>query len=232
MTILAVIPARYGATRLPGKPLADIGGKPMIVRVWERVSAARGIDRVVVATDDERIAAAVAGAGGEVALTGACVSGTDRVARVARTLRAEVVVNVQGDEPFIEPQVVERVISGLGGIQTAMVPLDGDPGDPARVKVVCDVTGRALYFSRLAIPRAGPWMLHLGVYAFTAEVLDTISRLAPSDLERSESLEQLRWMEAGFPVQLVRVDSASRSVDTPQDLRDAQARWIRENPSV
>ena len=227
--VVAVIPARYAASRLPGKPLADIGGKPMVVRVWERVSAARGIDRVVVATDDHRIAAAVEKAGGEVQVTPECVSGTDRVAYVARALGAQVVVNVQGDEPFIEPEVVERVASGVGAIQTAMVPLIGDPADPARVKVVHDVTGRALYFSRLAVPRGGPWMLHLGVYAFTAEVLDAIARLAPSDLERSEGLEQLRWMEAGFPVQMVRVDSGSLSVDTPDDLRRAQERWAREN---
>lgn len=230
--VLAVIPSRIGSTRLPGKALAPIGGVPMVVRVWERVRAAGAVDHVVVATEDEEIRHAVARAGGEVVMTGPCATGTDRVAQAARHFQADVVVNVQGDEPFVEPEVVDAVATAVDGIQTVCVSLDGDPEDPARVKVVTDVTGRALYFSRLPVPRGGPWQLHLGLYAFPADLLDTISRLAPSPLERAEGLEQLRWLEAGLPIRVVPVVSRSLSVDTPADLERARARWAAEHPEV
>lgn len=223
--VLAVIPARFASTRLPGKALADIGGVPMIVHVWRRVCAARGIDRVLVATDDPRIGSAVARVGAEVALTGPCVSGTDRVAEAARGSGARVVVNVQGDEPFIEPDDVSRVAAAVceaTPITTGVAPLTGDPADPARVKVVRDHAGRALFFSRLPIPLGGPWSLHVGLYAFDAAVLARLASLAPSALEGSERLEQLRWLEAGYSIGTVPVSGAALSVDTPADLDRAR----------
>jgi len=204
----------------------------MVVHVWRRVRAATQVDRVVVATDDEAIRHAVAHAGGEVVMTGRCATGTDRVAEAARHYHADVVVNVQGDEPFVEPEVVDTVATAVDCIQTLCAPLEADAEDPSRVKVVHDVTGRALYFSRLPIPRGGPWQVHLGLYAFPRDLLETISRLAPSPLERAESLEQLRWLEAGLPVRVVPVTSRSFSVDTPADLERARARWADEHPEV
>lgn len=229
--VLAVIPARMASTRLPGKPLADIGGAPMVVRVWERVRRTEGIDRVLVATDDPRIAEAARARGAEVVLTGDCASGTDRVAEAARFTGALRVVNVQGDEPFVEPADIARVVAAVTEatpIATASAPLEADVEDPARVKVVCDPSGRALYFSRLPIPRGGPWLLHVGLYAFTAPVLQAVASLPPSPLERAEGLEQLRWLEAGYRIRVVAVPTGPVSVDTPDDLARAQARYARD----
>ncbi|MFZ5479971.1 MAG: 3-deoxy-manno-octulosonate cytidylyltransferase [Myxococcota bacterium] len=225
--ILAVIPARYDSTRLPGKALAEIGGTPMVVRVWERVRRARGVGRVVVATDDERIARAAASYGAEVVMTGTCASGTDRVAAAALGQGARVVVNVQGDEPFVEPDHVDLLADAVTAdtpIATLSAPLLGDPADPARVKVVCDARGRALYFSRQPLPRA---RLHLGLYAFSAEALAGCTALPPSPLEQAERLEQLRWLEAGWAIRVVPVAKATLSVDTPADLERARAMAAR-----
>lgn len=229
--VLAVIPARYDSGRLPGKALADIGGRPMVVRVWERVCAAEGVDRVAVATDDDRIAAVVTSAGGEVLRTGRCASGTERVAAAVRGLRGlALVVNVQGDEPLIDPRTITVVAQAAASgpraaITTAAAPLPGDPGDPARVKVVTDRAGRALYFSRTPIPTRGPWLLHCGIYAFTPPTLRRLTRLPPSALEESEGLEQLRWLDAGWRLQVVPVPVPHPSVDTPADLDRARAAW-------
>lgn len=226
--VLVVIPARYDSSRLPGKALADIGGAPMVVRVWERVRRAEGVDRVLVATDDARIADAVRQRGGDVVVTGPCESGTDRVALAARGSGARVVVNVQGDEPFLEPADVARVASAVNEanpIATAAAPLEAGAEDPARVKVVCDAEGRALYFSRAPIPTGGPFRLHVGMYAFTADALERIARLPPSPLERAERLEQLRWLEAGMRIRVVPVPAGPVSVDTPADLERARALW-------
>ena len=226
--VLVVIPARFDSSRLPGKPLADIGGAPMVVRVWERARRAEGIDRVLVATDDARIAAAVRDRGGEAVLTGPCESGTDRVAVAAQGTGARVVVNVQGDEPFVEPTDVARVAAAVNEanpIATAAAPLVDGVDDPARVKVVCDSDGRALYFSRAPIPSGGPWRLHVGLYAYTADALSRVARLPPSPLERSERLEQLRWLEAGMRIRVVSVPAGPVSVDTPADLERARAIW-------
>lgn len=228
--VLAVIPARYASTRLPGKALAELGGVPMVVRVWDRVRRAEGIDRVLVATDDARVAAAVRAHGGDVVMTGPCVSGTDRVAEAARSRGARLVVNVQGDEPFIEPSDISRVaaaVTDAAPIATAAAPLTEGVEDPARVKVVCDDAGRALYFSRQPIPYGGPWRLHVGIYAFTAAALEAVAGLPPSPLERAERLEQLRWLEAGFRVRVVAVPNATLSIDTPEDLARARARLVR-----
>ncbi len=224
--VLAVIPARYASVRLPGKALADIGGVPMIVRVWEQVRRASSIDEVLIATDDLRIAEVARSAGAAVVMTGPCASGTDRVAEAVRGRAASVVVNVQGDEPFIDPDDIARVagaVSNDAAIVTAGCALFDAADDPARVKVVCDSAGRALYFSRSAIPHGGPWTLHVGIYAFLPRVIQELTALPSSPLERGERLEQLRWLEAGYRVRVVPVRGASLSVDTPVDLERARA---------
>jgi 3-deoxy-manno-octulosonate cytidylyltransferase (CMP-KDO synthetase) len=232
--VLAVIPARYASTRLPGKALADIGGVPMVVRVWERARLAPGVDRVLVATDDPRIADAVTTFGAEVVLTGPCASGTDRVAEAVRGLDADVVVNVQGDEPFLDPADVARVAAAVSAetpIATGGCPLLAEVDAPSRVKVVCNSAGEALYFSRLPIPLGGPWTLHVGLYAFAAPTLQALAALPPSGLEGSERLEQLRWMEAGHRLRVVPVHGPTLSVDTPADLVAARLRFAAEAQS-
>jgi 3-deoxy-manno-octulosonate cytidylyltransferase (CMP-KDO synthetase) len=247
VTTLAVIPARFASTRFPGKPLARETGQTMIQHVYDRVATARGIDLVVVATDDGRILQAVADFGGEAVMTRTDhFSGTDRVAEAASAAGlgpADLVLNVQGDEPEIEPAsldaLVETMLRGRGtsSIGTIAAPFDdagpregaGSPLDPNCVKVVMDGAGRALYFSRSPIPyprdtrgvvdAPSRWLLHMGVYAFRAGTLAEIAggRLAPSRLERTESLEQLRWLEAGYPIAVAVVDHRSVGIDTPED---------------
>jgi 3-deoxy-manno-octulosonate cytidylyltransferase (CMP-KDO synthetase) len=234
--VVAILPARMGSVRLVGKMLADLGGVPLIVRTWQRARAAVGVDRVVVATDDDAIAAACTAAGAEVVRTGECASGTDRVAAaaVALDLRADdVVVNVQGDEPFVDPAHVAAIAAAVGPespIATGAVPLADDPSDPARVKVVCDDHGRALYFSRQPIPSGGPFRLHLGVYAFRADALSAVAALPVAALESSERLEQLRWLAAGWPIRVVPLIGEPLSVDTFEDLARARAR-LSASPS-
>ena len=229
--IVAIIPARSASARLPGKVLADIGGAPMVVRVWERVFAARGVDAVYVATDDDAVAQAVLAHGGRVLRTGPASNGTLRVAAAAASLSPAptVVVNVQGDEPFVEPSLVtdlaDAVVRGAA-IATASAPLDAAEASKAsRVKVVTDASGRALYFSRAPIPTRGPYRVHVGVYAFEARTLARVAALAPSPLEQAEQLEQLRWLEAGVPIQVLTVADAGLAVDTADDLQRARARW-------
>jgi len=243
MSLRVVIPARYASTRLPGKPLADIAGQPMIVRVAAAARRAK-TDGVWVATDDERIAAAVRQHGFDAVMTRANhVSGTDRIAEVADQLGwddADVVVNVQGDEPLLEPALIEAVAAALHGdpdaaMATAAHPLSAaaDLFNPNVVKVVCDVRGRALYFSRAPIPwdrdRSAvmrdelpadlPAQRHIGLYAYRVSFLRRFGQLAPSPLERCESLEQLRVLWHGYPIQVVPVDHPpAPGVDTPEDL--------------
>lgn len=231
--VLAVIPARYGATRFPGKPLAQLWGKPMVQHVWERCSQAQGVDHVIVATDDDRIAAACRTFGAEAVLTDpALPSGTDRVARAALAHpECDVVLNVQGDEPAIEPEVISSVAALMRRshvqIGTAVVPQapDTDFERPHVVKAVVAQDGRALYFSRSIIPylrnqpEAGTiHFRHLGIYGFQRDILHKLVALPPSPLEKVESLEQLRWLEAGYAIHTVSVRSRSVGVDTPEDL--------------
>lgn len=242
MPVLAVIPARLGSTRLSRKPLQLLGGIPLVVRVVERVCGFGLADMVVVATDAEAVAEAVAGAGVAVAMTAPDLeSGTDRVAAVASLpayAGCDVVVNVQGDEPFLPREAFEGAVRRVRGgedIGTAAAPLDPESaGDPGRVKVVTDLAGRALYFSRAVIPHwrddgppaAGTYWQHLGIYAMRRGTLARWQRLTPTRLERAERLEQLRALEHGLTIGVARLtEPAPPGIDTPDDLRRAEAFW-------
>ncbi|MDH4121589.1 MAG: 3-deoxy-manno-octulosonate cytidylyltransferase [Deltaproteobacteria bacterium] len=235
--ILGVIPARYGSTRFPGKPLALLAGKPMIQHVVERARRAGSLDRVVVATDDQRIAQAVEAFGGEVVLTGDHPTGTDRIAEAARLVERStpvgMVVNVQGDEPLLDPADLDRLTAGLAAdpqahMATLVYPLKDEEEfhDPNVVKVTLDARGRALYFSRAPIPfPRGEGTLgwrHLGVYAFRRNFLAEFARMAPTPLAQRESLEQLRALENGHAIQCIQAGSFSIGVDTPGDLAKAE----------
>lgn len=240
---LALIPARYASTRFPGKPLADMAGKTMIQRVYERVTGCKEIDRAVVATDDERIFDHVKSFGGEVVMTRADhTSGTDRVAEAAALFpEAKIVVNVQGDEPFIAPQQIAAVVAPFTDpeimITTLAHPITDERAllSPNVVKVIRNPEGKALYFSRHAVPYlrdipVGQWILagkhlqHLGVYAYRAPVLPELTALPQGDLEAAESLEQLRWLAAGYTIHVGITNLPAVGIDTPEDLRRAQER--------
>jgi 3-deoxy-manno-octulosonate cytidylyltransferase (CMP-KDO synthetase) len=233
--VAVIIPARFGASRFPGKPLADLGGKPVIAHVVERALRARGADVVAVATDDERIAEAARQAGAQVVITGPAATGTDRVAQAARALspRPDVVVNLQGDEPMLEPQAVEAVIRAvLEGAEIATLARPLDPEEwvgTQAVKVVTDARGDALYFSRAPIPhRRGGGMpalarAHVGIYGFTADALERFAALPAGRLEQEEALEQLRALEQGLRIRVVDTNYAGFGVDTPEDLERARA---------
>ncbi len=231
MLVTAVIPARFASTRFPGKPLAMIGGKPMIQWVYEAARAARSIDRVLIATDDDRIAAAAEGFGAPLARTAAELrNGTERVAAVMRASAepGDLWLNIQGDEPLLVGDDLDAVVAALHGSDAAAatlaVPLAEDQvEDPNCVKVVRDVRGDALYFSRSPIPYArnaghvAP-LLHIGVYALRRDTLERYAQREPTPLERAESLEQLRLLEHGERMAVVVRDSQLVGVDTPEDL--------------
>lgn len=235
--VAVVIPARYGASRLPGKPLARIDGRPMIWYVWQNAVKSRCASRAVVATDDERIAEAVRGFGGEVRMTSpACASGTDRVAEAARLLPEEILINLQGDEPLMHPSVIDAVAGPLiadPGVRMSTAALvRDDPKEfvrPSVVKVVVDARGDALYFSRSPVPHYrdsgfGRFRKHLGIYGYRKDFLLALSSLPPSSLEEAERLEQLRVLENGFKIRVVDVEFDSVGVDTPEDLRAVETR--------
>jgi 3-deoxy-manno-octulosonate cytidylyltransferase (CMP-KDO synthetase) len=238
-SVVAVIPARYESTRLPGKPLADLHGKPMIQRVYEQTARASGVDRVLVATDDERIRNAVRQFGGEVVMTSPKHrTGTDRIAEVARGLDAKIVVNVQGDLPLLDPEMIDVAVTPLvedDGVpmSTLQTPIrdEEELRNPNVVKVVSDRDGFALYFSRSPIPfwrDEQPRGLtlaqrHIGLYVYQRDFLTAFARLAPTPLEEAEKLEQLRALEWGFRIKVCEVPEASIEVDTMQDLERARA---------
>lgn len=238
--VVCAIPARYASTRLPGKPLREIAGRPMIEHVYRRAAAARGVDRVVVLTDDARIERAVAAFGGEVEMTPTdCRSGTDRIAWAARGWDAFAVVNVQGDEPLLDAELVGRIArhlqtSGEGMVTAATRASEADLHDPDKVKVVLAGSGHALYFSRAPIPfprepgHATVWR-HLGIYGYSRDTLLQLARLAPTPLEETESLEQLRALENGIPIRVLEAESAPIGVDTEDDLQKVEA--LLANPS-
>lgn len=238
-TVWAVIPARYGSTRFPGKPLAMLAGKSMIQHVVERTGRTPEVDRVLVATDDERIAEAVRGFGGEVVLTGEAATGTDRIAEALERMGAETalpdwVLNVQGDEPLVDPADLHSLVAGLlatpdGVMGTLVHPLrsEGELLDANVVKAVLDAQGRALYFSRSAVPHPrGDGELglrHMGIYLYRRDFLQRFHAMPPTPLSQREQLEQLRALENGYPIHCFTAQSLGFGVDVPGDLAQAEA---------
>jgi len=233
LDVVGIIPARLAATRLPNKPLADIGGKPMIVHVWRRARKAASLQEVWVATPDVAIVEAVEREGGKALLTSQQHrTGTDRVAEAARLLGLPpeaIVVNIQGDEPLLEAESIDRMVQLLQAdpaldMASVMCPCPKESlDDPACVKVVCGRNGDALYFSRSRIPyprqeSSVPVMQHMGLYAYRNRFLQLFTTLEPTPLECTESLEQLRALEWGYRIRMARVEKASIAVDTPEDL--------------
>ena len=252
MTITAIIPARYGSTRFPGKALADLCGKPMIQHVYERTSQARHLSQVIVATDDQRIADAVTRFGGAVAMTSPDhETGTDRLAEVAQGLTSDIIVNVQGDEPLIDPamidQAVEPFLSDAGlqmGTLKCRITCLHDFLSPNVVKVVTDVNNDALYFSRSPLPffrdkwqdlkddafASGKLLCykHVGLYVYQRDFLIRYAALTPTPLELAEKLEQLRALENGVRIKVVETSFESLGVDTPEDLTKARERLLKQ----
>lgn len=242
MEVVALIPARYGSTRFPGKPLALLRGKPMIQHVYEQTCLVRGLSAVLVATDDEQIAQVVRACGGKVVMTRADhPTGTDRLAEVARTLTADVIVNVQGDLPFFPPAMVEDAVATLTRATTAAMATVKTPiwevdewRNPNVVKVVTDRDGVALYFSRSPIPfrrdsqrvedvgRIPLGYRHIGLYVYRREFLLTFTQLARTELEQTEQLEQLRALEWGYKIVVSETERPTIEVDTPEDLQRAE----------
>jgi 3-deoxy-manno-octulosonate cytidylyltransferase (CMP-KDO synthetase) len=239
MGVTVVIPARYASTRFPGKPLADLCGKPMIQWVYERSALCKSVDRVIVATDDDRIARTVDSFGGDVVMTRSDHStGTDRLAEVAAGLDDELIVNVQGDEPLIDPSMIHAAVAPLlldssipmGTLKTPLTCLE-EYRNPNVVKVVTDLQGFALYFSRAPIPyprdfNAGldqRWhelatARHIGLYVYRREFLLQYPQLQVTQLETQECLEQLRALEHGYRIRVAETSLAGQGVDTPEDL--------------
>jgi 3-deoxy-manno-octulosonate cytidylyltransferase (CMP-KDO synthetase) len=240
MKFTAIIPARYASTRFPGKPLAVLGGKTVIQRVYEQVSSV--LDEVYVATDDERIFQCVEDFGGRAVMTRSDhKSGTDRIEEAAQKTAtdADVIINVQGDEPFIQPTQIETLMHLFDNPQTQIGTLGKlfesieaveNPNSP---KIVVDNQGFALYFSRSVIPYIRgkqcdewfgeyPFLKHLGIYAYRREVLAEVTRLPQSSLEKAESLEQLRWLQNGYRIRVGLTDVETVGIDTPEDLQRAE----------
>jgi 3-deoxy-manno-octulosonate cytidylyltransferase (CMP-KDO synthetase) len=237
--VVIVIPARYGSTRLPGKPLVALGGKPMIERVYERAKLAKTAGRVIVATDDERILKVVERFGGEARMTRTDHrTGTERIAEVAAHTEGALFVNVQGDEPLLDPAAVDKAVNALAeepaaAIATVAVPIrtPGDIMDPNVVKTVLDFEDNALYFSRAPIPWVrdsaskihARHLKHLGLYVFQRDALLEYPTLPQGELERVEQLEQLRWMENGWKIRVAEVEHDAVSVDVPEDVQKVEA---------
>lgn len=231
MNVLCVIPARYASTRLPGKPLADIAGKPMIQRVYERAAQASVPSTVLVATDHPLVEEAVKNFGGTVMMTSPDhPTGTDRLAEVAASYTdADVIINVQGDEPLIAPDVIDRLATLFADdeslqMATVITSLDAEEaGDPNAVKAVTDLKGNALYFSRSLIPYPrvsgkAPIYKHIGIYAYRRDFLLAYAKMAPTPLEQAESLEQLRALENGYTIRTIFTDHKFIGIDTKEDL--------------
>jgi 3-deoxy-manno-octulosonate cytidylyltransferase (CMP-KDO synthetase) len=240
MKILGIIPSRWGSTRFPGKALADIAGTPMVVRVWQQASQCPELSKVVIATDYEEIATVARVAGAEVCMTSSHhPSGTDRCADVLQQLGEsyDYIINIQGDEPFINPLQISTLAGVLDG-ETQLATLikriahEEELFNANVVKVVHDAKGNGLYFSREPIPhlRNVPrsewmqqrlWFKHIGIYAYRSDVLEEITKLPQGWLENIESLEQLRWLEAGYSIRTAETQLESQGIDTPEDLERA-----------
>ena len=237
MKILCVIPARYASTRLPGKPLADIAGKPMICRVYEQAVQAKSLAGVLVATDDQRVYDAVIQNGGKAMMTAENhPTGTDRLAEVAAAYPdMDLIINVQGDEPLIEPEIIDALATVFDedpALQMATVktPMStqAEMQDPNNVKVVTDRNGYALYFSRSLlpyprVPHGRPAYKHIGIYAYKRDFLLRYAQMEPTPLEQTESLEQLRALENGFRIRVIETNRKFIGVDTPEDLAAGNA---------
>ncbi len=242
--IVGILPARWGSTRFPGKPLHPLAGKPLIQHVWERCRCCTRLDDLLVATDDERIRAAAEGFGARVAMTSPDhPSGTDRIAEaVAADPAATHVINIQGDEPLIAPALVDELVAALLedpalDMVTAANPIDpGDSAvaDPNVVKVVVDLSGRALYFSRSPLPyfrnavEGLPVLRHKGIYGYRRAFLERFVAWPPSPLERAESLEQLRALEHGASIRVIATDEDSPGLDTPEQVAAIEASLLSE----
>ena len=235
MSIAAIIPARYGSTRFPGKPLAKLAGRPMIERVYARVSRARLPEEVWVATDDARILAAVEAFGGQALMTSAeAPTGTDRIAEALATIKTELVVNVQGDEPLIEPRIIDRVLEALrddpeSDVVTMAHPITSHRQylSPDVVKVVRDGRGRALYFSRSPLPYGlepggDLGLRHLGIYAYRRAAVQAFAAAGPGACESAERLEQLRFLELGMRIRVLDGPAHGPAVDRPEDVAEVE----------
>jgi 3-deoxy-manno-octulosonate cytidylyltransferase (CMP-KDO synthetase) len=236
LKIIAIIPARYASTRLPGKVLADLDGRPMIEHVYRRTALSPVVSETIVATDDLRIATRVNGFGGKVRLTKAHETGTDRLAEVAASLDCDVVVNVQGDEPLIDPNAIAELVApftGDSGLQMTTlfrrIHDQAELSNPNVTKIVVDRGGFAMYFSRAPIPhlrdpRGGwpPMYRHIGLYAYRRSALMVLASLEPTPLERAESLEQLRALEHGIRIKAIETQYESFGVDTQEDLEQVR----------
>ena len=238
--ILGVIPSRFGSSRFPGKPLIDLAGKSMIQRVYEQAKKAKLLSDVMVATDDERIFNHVEKFGGKAMMTSSShQSGTDRCAEILEKLNSEfhAVINIQGDEPFINPDQIDVLAKCFEDKNTELATLINQTEDssliqnPNRIKVVIDKNNQALYFSRSAIPfmkeipaidwaKHHPYFLHIGIYGYRSDILKAITKLPVSSLEKTESLEQLRWLENGYRIKVAKTNFESYSIDSPEDVNN------------
>lgn len=250
MKVVGIIPARYASTRFPGKPLALIKGKPMIQRVYEQALKSK-LDAVVIATDDVRIADAVMDFGGQYVMTSPNHrSGTDRCCEALDLLKTkyDAVVNIQGDEPFIDPKQIDLLVDLIVRDDTPLASLakriddEDELFSPNAVKVVVNQEGNAMYFSRNPIPfmrnvdrdewlAKGRFYKHIGIYAYKADVLRQVARMEPSALEQAESLEQLRWLENGLAIRMALSDADNISIDTPDDLHRAE-QYAQTKPEI
>lgn len=236
MKVLGVIPARYASSRFPGKPLIDLKGKTMIQRVYEGAMKSTRISEVIVATDDQRIYDEVLRFGGKVMMTDeAHPSGTDRCAQVAKTVgNVDVVINIQGDEPLVDYRQLEQLIDAFEAPETMIATLGNrsitmeDIDNPNRIKIVVNNKHQALYFSRSPLPNFHhskgnpllnyPYLRHIGLYAYRASALQELTQLVPTDLEKIESLEQLRWLYHGYAIQIVETNIETPNIDVPADV--------------
>lgn len=231
MKIVGIIPARYDSSRFPGKPLIDLKGKSMIQRVYEGACASEVLSEVFVATDDERIYKHVQEFGGQVRMTSKeHTTGTDRCGEVAQTLEADVIINIQGDEPLVNHQQLDALCAAFTNPRVEIATLGismkddlSDLHDPNRIKIAVDAFGQALYFSRSSIPYERvennyPFLRHIGLYAFRRETLLKLIQLAPCKLEQTESLEQLRWLYHGHKIQVVETNIETPNIDSPEDV--------------
>ncbi|XP_062016950.1 3-deoxy-manno-octulosonate cytidylyltransferase, mitochondrial-like [Rosa rugosa] len=242
--VVGIIPARFASSRFPGKPLVPILGKPMIQRTWERAKLANKLDQLVVATDDKKIAACCSDFGANVIMTSeTCRNGTERCTEALQKLtkKFDIVVNIQGDEPLIEPEIIDGVVMALQAapdavFSTAVTSLKPeDTSDPNRVKCVVDNHGYAIYFSRGLIPynKSGkvnphfPYLLHLGIQSYDTKFLKIYPELPPTPLQLEEDLEQLKVLENGYKMKVIKVDHEAHGVDTPQDVEKIE-RFMRE----